>query len=318
MDTAGPAFMKVTAAPSSTVHRISALLLWLGGIHFVVLLLVLSLLCLPFFWICTLFGLLISLMVIPLYEHSGLAVRVARFICRHAPSHFPMTLVVEDMEAFDPNRAYIIAAEPHSILPIGILVLCNYSGHMPFAKMKALASSIVFFIPFLRHIWSWLGLVPASMNLLLKLLKSGYTCIIIPGGVKEVLYMEHDREVIYLNKRYGFIRAAIQTGSPLVPSFMFGQTSVYHWWKPKGKLYDHLSRAICFAPLVFWGMFGSPIPYQKPVYVVLGKPIEVNKNSEPSYEEVKEVHTKFTSSLQEIFDRHKVAAEYKDTHLYIY
>jgi hypothetical protein len=46
---------------------------------------------------------------------------------------------------------------------------------------------------------------------------------LVPGGVQEVLHMRHDAEVLYLRKRLGFVRLALQHGAPLVPAFAFGQ-----------------------------------------------------------------------------------------------
>lgn len=53
----------------------------------------------------------------------------------------------------------------------------------------------IFATTFLRHIWSWMGLVPASKKILFNLLSSGCSCVLIPGGVQEMLFMEQDREV---------------------------------------------------------------------------------------------------------------------------
>jgi 2-acylglycerol O-acyltransferase 2 len=44
--------------------------------------------------------------------------------------------------------------------------------------------------------------------------------------------MQHGRETVFLRKRKGFIRLAMQTGSHVVPCFAFGQTATYSWFRP--------------------------------------------------------------------------------------
>ena len=38
-------------------------------------------------------------------------------------------------------------------------------------------------------------------------------------------------ETVYLRKRFGFVKMAIQTGAQLVPAYSFGQTRTYSYWK---------------------------------------------------------------------------------------
>ncbi|XP_011004406.1 PREDICTED: diacylglycerol O-acyltransferase 2 isoform X2 [Populus euphratica] len=273
---------------SNIILSLIAVAIWLGSIHFVVLLVIFSLLFLSFSKCLLVFGLLLLLVFVPIDDDNKLGRRLCWYICRHACCYFPVTLHVEDINAFHPDRAYVFGYEPHSVWPIGVVALADHTGFMPLRKVKVLASSAVFLVPFLRHIWTWCGLTSATKKNFTSLLSAGYTCIVNPGGVQETFYMEHDNE-----------------------------SKVYKWWKPSGKLFLKISRAIKFTPVVFGGIFGTPLPFQRPMHIVVGRPIELKQNLQPTVEELAEVHGQFVAALEDLFKRHRARVGFADLELKI-
>lgn len=295
-----------------------ALYMMVGAFHTNFLIMVIFIPQLNKPWAMALLAVWLSLAFLPAEYGTPLGSKVARFIIRTATNYFPINLIFEDKEAFDPNQAYVIAAEPHSVLPLGIIVFTPQIGKCPWSQVRALSSKAIFASPFARHIWTWMGAAPAYKESFTELLQKGISCIVTPGGVQECLMIKKGREVLYLKKRFGFIKVAMETGTPIIPTFCFGQSNAYKWWKPVGKWYIHMSRTIGFSPMWFWGRFGTPVPFPTPMYYVVGKPIAVTKNANPSREEVAVVHEKFLEALEALFEKYKRELGFEDLILEIY
>ncbi|KAG0520200.1 hypothetical protein BDA96_08G053100 [Sorghum bicolor] len=192
-------------------------------------------------------------------------------------------------------------------------LLCMWSITKPLILKQLTA----LYVPFMRQIWTWLGSVPATREKFFSHLADGYSCVVCPGGLRETHHMNSGSEVAFIKSRKGFVRMAIQNGSPLVPVFCFGQSDTYRWWNPHIKSLSRIATALKFIPVIYWGKFGMPIPFPSHMHVFVGKPILVEKNGQPTTDEVNEVHRQFVIALQELFEKNKAKAGYPSLHLQI-
>lgn len=116
-----------------------------------------------------------------------------------------------------------------------------------------------------------------------------------------------DECVLYLNSRLGFIKLAMQYGVPIVPCFSFGLRDSFSFWIPRNKLLVKLGRQIGFLPMMFFGMWGAPLGPAKPCqYVtVVGKPIPVSKNTDPTEEDLRRVQKVYLEAMTKLYEEHK-------------
>jgi hypothetical protein len=74
----------------------------------------------------------------------------------------------------------------------------------------------------------YIGIVDASRYVTRDLLEKGkHSIALCPGGATEALYAGRGRHTLYLKKRLGFVRMAMQTGTPIVPMYSFGENDTY-------------------------------------------------------------------------------------------
>ncbi|XP_015683122.1 2-acylglycerol O-acyltransferase 2-A-like [Protobothrops mucrosquamatus] len=173
------------------------------------------------------------------------------------------------------------------------------------------------------------GLIPSdkeSASYVLRKKEGGNIVIIAVGGAQEALDARPGAYTLLLENRKGFVRLAIENGTPLVPVFSFGENELYDQVEnPKGSwlrwTQDRLQKIMRFSvPLfhargIFQYTFGF-IPYRKPIFTVVGKPIQLVKKHNPSRDEVDELHKRYLEALCKLFEEHKLKYNVpEDTHL---
>lgn len=222
------------------------------------------------------------------------------------------------------------AHEPHSVLPLGMSIFTRYSASVP-APLKGyvMGTSAVFWAPIMRNMCWWLGIRAVSRDVIKRTLARGTSCAICPGGVQECLYMQEGFEVVFLQKRTGFIRIALEQGVPVVPVFAFGQTPHYTYHRPfidwphnvvptPAHPVSRVARRIGWLPMIAWGWMGTAMPRRVPMYIVVGKPIQMPRVEDPSPELVQKYLALFISEVERLFDSHKTRAGYPEERLLVY
>ena len=129
---------------------------------------------------------------------------------------------------------------------------------------------------------------------------------------------------LYLAKRKGFVKVALENGAALVPVFGFGENELFDQVaNPQGsivrKIQNQLQNRMGFAIPLFHGRgifqynYGL-LPKRIPIDVVFGRPIPCPQMTKAQItpEIVNEYHTKYCAELKRIFDEEKEKYYTKD------
>ncbi|GBP48084.1 2-acylglycerol O-acyltransferase 2-A [Eumeta japonica] len=235
--------------------------------------------------------------------------------------YYPISLV--KTADLDPSRNYLLACHPHGILPAGCFCAfatnaLKFNEHYPGLKCNMATLIINFSVPFLRDLFLAMGLCPVSIQSLTGLLnpkKNKGRCVaILIGGAAETLETHPGTHKIILSKRKGFVRIAIMTGSPLVPVYSFGEVDTMpQLHNPPGsalrRFQEWFRELTGVSPVLTLGNGMKKnlgiVPLRVPIHVVVGAPIEVKQNPEPTPEEVDALHARYQHELVKLFDAHK-------------
>ena len=85
-----------------------------------------------------------------------------------------------------------------------------------------------FFAPVWREYIMSLGLISASAASIASVLSRGGCVVLVPGGAAEAMLSQPgDVYTLFLRKRRGYARLALEHGASLVPVFSFGENELY-------------------------------------------------------------------------------------------
>ncbi|RZC37272.1 2-acylglycerol O-acyltransferase 1 [Asbolus verrucosus] len=230
---------------------------------------------------------------------------------RYMKNYFSYKLVTDEDVTLDPAKNYLFACFPHGMLPVGTFsaFVDGYQSLFPNHQAFTTVLNIQFWVPVIRELFLSIGAVSVSGPSIKHLLseeKGGNIVSILIGGADESKYSQPGKYKIILNKRKGFIKMALQTGSPLVPVMTFGETDVFDQLDFPGlQFVRNLVKNVLQIGLVI--PIGTYLicPNRVPVVTVVGNPINVTKVEKPTTEEIDALHQQFVDSITKLFESHK-------------
>ncbi|XP_055335830.1 2-acylglycerol O-acyltransferase 2-like [Paramacrobiotus metropolitanus] len=244
--------------------------------------------------------------------------------------YFSTALHVTTPQTITPDNNYIFACHPHGILATGVSGALISEGlgisqRLPGMRLHILVSRLVFWFPLFREMFLWGGCSSASKRNIKRIAEksTGNVLVLIPGGAAEMFEAWPGRNTLVLENRKGFIRMALETGCHLVPVYSFGETDIFHqvFDNPTGSRLRNVQSWFAsltgFPLVIFYGcskiFFWQPL--KRPINVVVGKSIEVQKIAQPSQEEIDDLHGRYKEALWNLFEEHKAFYGFSNSHL---
>jgi len=255
----------------------------------------------------------------------------------------PINIVKLTPNEFQPPRKFMFCYHPHGVLFLGAATVGNnFDKIFPGLNAYHLMSSVCFLCPIFRQYCIWNGCIPATKECANTAVNEhGVSLSVIPGGLAEMLQadatprhlLEFEQEacinsnpnddggekktyVLYLKSRKGFVKLAIQFGLDLVPIFTFGEIETYRQirWGLKWRL--RLSRFLTIPITWIWGQYFL-LPFKKELNLVVGAPLAVEREENPSVERVEQVHKQYIEALCKMFEENKAKYGCADARLII-
>lgn len=117
-----------------------------------------------------------------------ISVIIYYFNILYAYRYFSIKIILEESkEEIDKIGPCIFSLEPHDVLPVSIFWCHKSMNIFPNHSIVGCMTSILFKIPFIRHVYSWLSATSIDKKNLIRLVGKKKSLVIIPGGEYNIL-----------------------------------------------------------------------------------------------------------------------------------
>jgi 2-acylglycerol O-acyltransferase 2 len=177
-------------------------------------------------------------------------------------------------------------------------------------NIKGTAIHWLWWLPFGKELLEHFHFVPSHYTSMKKVLEGGEGLSVTLGGVREILYSEPGKMKLNIGRRRGIFKMALETGTPLVPTLVYGENELYEIYKAPWLdwIQQKLVPYALFLPIptltscLNWlGLINNPL--SNPVRTVIGRAIPVEKKESVSEEDIEKLRETYFASLRSLYER---------------
>lgn len=196
---------------------------------------------------------------------------------------------------------------PHGTSSVNVNFLKNMSGLWEKAKLpdvSMLIGSGFWLLPLAREWYSFVGCLPVRPALVKALFRKRRDLGLVPGGFEEAVFSQPGTNELWIRRRKGFLKYALQGGYGVVPCFAFGEADMVEQVQ-LGKVARAKFAGATRIPAVMpksLNCFPS-----KPVSLVVGAPLWLPTIAAPTPADIDTWHAKYLDAVQRLYDKHRAA-----------
>jgi len=158
----------------------------------------------------------------------------------------------------------------------------------------------------MRDLLNWMDFSCVARSTFHRFMSTGQNVCLIPGGFEEATLYERGKHRVYIKKRFGFVKIALQHGYKLHPAYTFGEEYTYHTFPHLLQLRLKLNE-FKVPGVLFYGLpqcFFLPCT-DVDLITVVGEALVLPRIEHPTKEDVQKYHAQYVQTLQKLFDKYK-------------
>lgn len=198
-----------------------------------------------------------------------------------------------------PKKRGALVVMNHGIIPFHGFLFTKHLVQRRSIYPRGLGAGFLFDLPLVKWFFLKGGAVNANNRNAKALLLKKQCVVLAPGGIYEGLICQPGMKRIPWERRKGFVRLAVETGVPIIPTFCHGINEVYFnstfllWWRIK------LLELTRFSVPLFIGI--GLLPFPKKLFHLIGKPIPTHRNRGESKEAaIKRIHVRVMNEMNRL------------------